>query len=253
MLQLGSVSCSVVSRAGAARGRAGAGPRPAGAEPARLSSRLEAGTAGSRASRAINPSTTTWASRSTSGSTIRTGWSGSSLGELVKEPTRYQLLSDARSWDAGPRVERQVAQDDKVRATSLALPRVYARCLPRMRCHRSHRGHWDRPSRPKLDLRRRRAHGELRGGASPAPPWRYTAGAWPARLRGCRPAVCPPARSRLAPGAGEIAWSTGQTWRVSTHTCGAAQRRPAMRAGNRGRGRGRTQTVPGRPYRRRVR
>ena len=55
--------------------------------PARLSSRLEAGTAGSRASRAINPSTTTWASRSTSGSTVRTGWSGSSLEEPVKEPT----------------------------------------------------------------------------------------------------------------------------------------------------------------------
>ena len=71
----------------------------------------------------------------------------------MKEPTRYQLLSDARSWDAGPRVERHVARDDKVRATSHALARVYARCLPRTRCPRSHRGHWDRPARPKLDLR----------------------------------------------------------------------------------------------------
>ena len=98
--------------------------------PASLSSRLEAGTAGSRASRAINPSTTTWASRSISGSTLGIGWSGSSLGELVKEPTRYQLLSDARSWDDGPRVERQVRGTDKGSGNVAALPRVYARCLP---------------------------------------------------------------------------------------------------------------------------
>jgi hypothetical protein len=39
--------------------------------------------------------------------------------------------------------------------------------------------------------------------------------AWPARLRSCRPSGLPPATSRLAPGEGEIAWSTGQTWLVS--------------------------------------
>jgi hypothetical protein len=74
------------------------------------------------------------------------------------------------------------------------------------------------------------AHARLT--ASGAEPWR-TAGAvrarhhhggtrlapWPARSWGCRAAVCP-ATSRLARGAGEIAWSTGQTWRVSTHTYG---------------------------------
>jgi hypothetical protein len=75
---------------------------------------------------------------------------------------------------------------------SLALAPVYARCLPRTRCHRSHRGHWDRPARPKLGFRPAApSHGELRGGASPPPPWRYTAGGVARAAPGLSPCGCP--------------------------------------------------------------
>src|SRR5215218_7522360 len=57
---------------------------------ARLSSRLVAGTAGSAANRSIKPFTITWASRSTSGSTAATGWSGRTLGV---PPRRAMLVS----------------------------------------------------------------------------------------------------------------------------------------------------------------
>src|SRR5918994_4432931 len=75
---------------------------------------------------------------------------------------------------------------DKVRATSLAPPRVYARCLledalPQV----ASRPRSERPARPRLGYgQRRRAH----GGTQLA--------AWPARLRGCCAAVCP-STSRL--------------------------------------------------------
>src|ERR687892_2081432 len=61
---------------------------------ARLSSRLVAGTAGSAANRSIKPSTITWASRSTSGSTVATGWSGRTLGV---PPRRAMLVSTPRA------------------------------------------------------------------------------------------------------------------------------------------------------------
>ena len=75
---------------------------------------------------------------------------------------------------------------DKVGATSLALPRVYARCLPEDALAQvASRQLSDRPARPKLGYgQRHRAH----GGTQLA--------AWPARLRGCRAAVCA-ATSRL--------------------------------------------------------
>src|SRR6266511_5884893 len=146
--------------------------------PDRLSSRLVAGTAGSRASRAINPSTTVWASRSTSGSTVRTGWSGSCLEEPVKEPTRDQLLSDAQSWDDGPGVERHVARD-RQGWSNVACAAASLRSMPTggRADHRGHRGYWDRPARPKLGVRPAApSHGEPRSGASPARPRRDTAG-----------------------------------------------------------------------------
>jgi hypothetical protein len=54
------------------------------------------------------------------------GWDrlvGQLLGGTGEGATRYQLLSDARSWDAGPRVERQV----KRRQTVEALPQPSSR------------------------------------------------------------------------------------------------------------------------------
>jgi hypothetical protein len=142
-----------------------------------------------------------------------------------------------------------VARTDKVRATSLALPRVYARCRPRTRCPRSHRGHWDRPARPKLGFRPAApSHGELRGGASPARPWRWAAGGLARAAPGLSPRGCPGHVAACSRGRDCLVNRpdlAGQRARV-----GAARRRPDMRAGNRGRGRGRPQTVPGRPDRR---
>jgi hypothetical protein len=43
---------------------------------------------------------------------------------------RYQLLSDARSWDDGLESSVKWRGTDKVGATSLALAPAYARCLP---------------------------------------------------------------------------------------------------------------------------
>ena len=184
------------------------------------------------------------------------GWDrlvGQLFGELVKEPTRYQLLSDARSWDAGPRVERQVARTDKVRATSLALPRVYARCLPRTRCHRVASRSLGSP-----------CPAQARRTASGAEPWR-TAGR-------CEPGTTMAVHSwgvaRAAPGLSPCGLAPGHVAACSRRgrdclvnrpdlagqraPVGAARRRPDLRAGNRGRGRGRAQTgrqpdrVPGR-------
>ena len=169
------------------------------------------------------------------------GWDrlvGQLLGELVKEPTRYQLLSDARSWDAGPRVERQVARTDKVRATSLALARVYARCLPRTRRHRVASRYWDRPARPKLDVRPAalspwRTAGRCEPGTTMAVHgWRRGprgSGLSPCGVPGHVAACSRRGRDRLV-NRPDLA---GQRARV-----GAARRRPDMRAG-RGRGRGR--------------
>jgi hypothetical protein len=87
--------------------------------------------------------------------------------------------------------------------------------------HRSHRGHprIGLPGPSSADGQRRRAHDQQRSGPEPGttmavPSWRRGRAA-----PGCRAAACP-ATSRHARGAGEIAWSTGQTWRVSAHAPG---------------------------------
>ena len=113
---------------------------------------------------------------------------------------------------------------DKVRATSLALPRVYARCLPEDALPQV-------ASRPLGSA----CPAQARLTASGAEP-RRTAGrcepgttmavhrlpAWPARLRAAVDIALwfAPGTSRPDRGESEIAWSTGQTWRVSAHTEG---------------------------------
>jgi hypothetical protein len=121
------------------------------------------------------------------------------LEEPVKEPTRYQPLSDARSWDAGPRVKRQVARDRQgssnvaCAAASLRLMLTGGRAD-----HGSHRGYWDRPARPKLGVwPAAPSHGEPRGGASPARPWRYTAGGVAGAAPGLLRCGLPPPRRGL--------------------------------------------------------
>jgi hypothetical protein len=86
--------------------------------------------------------------------------------------------------------------------------------------HRSHRvTRIGLPGPSSAYGQRRRAHDQLRSGPSPARPWRYPAGGVARAAPGCRAAVCP-ATSRLARGKGEIAWSTGQAWRLSAHAPG---------------------------------
>jgi hypothetical protein len=124
---------------------------------------------------------------------------------------------------------------DKVRATSPALARVYARCLPRTRCHRSHRGH----SRiglpgPGSAYGSRAEPWRTAGGASPARPWQCTAAGRGPRGSGLpltSPCGLPRPRRGLLE---ERARSPGQPARPggSARTRrGAARRRPAVRAG----------------------
>jgi hypothetical protein len=110
---------------------------------------------------------------------------------------------------------------DKVRATSLALPPVYARCLPEnaLTIGRIAVTRIGLPGPSSAYGQRRRAHDPLRSGPSPARPWRYPVAGVARAAPGCRAAVCP-ATSRPARGQGEIAGSTGQTWRVSAHSPG---------------------------------
>jgi hypothetical protein len=87
-------------------------------------------------------------------------------------------------------------------------------------CPRRHRvasRYWDRPAGPELGLRPAALSSwRTAGRCEPGTTMAATAGAVARAAPGCRAAVCP-ATSRLARGEGEIAWSTGQTWRVSTH------------------------------------
>jgi hypothetical protein len=153
---------------------------------------------------------------------------------------------------------------DKVRATSLALPPVYARCLPENALPQvASRGHSDRPARPKLGVRPAAPEPMANSGPAPSParPWRNTVGgvarAAPALSRcGPPPVTSRPARGERARSPGQPARPGGQRTPRST-----ARRQPDVRAGNRGRGRGgcralgsrRTQAVPGRPHRQGVR
>src|SRR6266511_4092749 len=64
--------------------------------------------------------------------------------------------------------------------------------------HRGHRGHWDRPARPKLGVRPAApSHGEPRSGPSPARPWRYTAGGVARAAPGLSRCGLPPPRRGL--------------------------------------------------------
>src|SRR6266511_4092748 len=124
---------------------------------------------------------------------------------------------------------------DKVGATSLALPPVYARCLPEdalttggiavtgigLPGPSSAYGQRRRAMANRGPVRARHDH----GGTQLA--------AWPARLRGCRAAVCPrhvAACSRR----GEIAWSTDnlqQAARVADWTTLLLAEEPTRRPG----------------------
>jgi hypothetical protein len=114
----------------------------------------------------------------------------------------------------------------------------------------SHRGHWDRPARPKLDVRPA-APGPWRtaGRCEPGTTMATTAGGVARAAPGLSPCGLPrPGRGLLE----ERARLPGQPARPggSARPRRVVRRRPALRTGNRGRGRGRTQTVPGRPDRR---
>jgi hypothetical protein len=111
---------------------------------------------------------------------------------------------------------------DKVPATSLALPPSLRPMPPGERAdHRSHRGHSriGLPGPSSACGQRRRAHDQPRSGPEPGTTMAVPAGGVARAAPGCRAAVCP-ATSRHARGEGEIAWSTGQTWRVSAHAPG---------------------------------
>ena len=84
-------------------------------------------TTGSAANRAINPSAIHWASRSTSGSMVGTGWSSNILGVPRRSrPCPNQLLGDARPVDAS----RSTPSDCETREGSsnrrLRRPQVYS-------------------------------------------------------------------------------------------------------------------------------
>jgi hypothetical protein len=176
----------------------------------------------------------------------------------------HQLLSDAGSWDAGPRVERQVARD-RQGSSNVACAAASLRPLPPGERATTGRIARSLGSACQAQARRTasgaRAHGEQRSGPSPARPWRNTVGgvarAAPALSRcGPPPVTSRPARGERARSPGQAARPGGQRTPRST-----ARRQPDVRAGNRGRGRGgcralgsrRTQAVPGRPHRQGVR
>jgi len=199
MLDLGSVSCSVVvGWVCAARRRAGAGPRPARAcrpgcragswpgrpapEPAVRSTRQRP------FGRAVRPR----------GRRFGRAGRGALLEEPVKEPTRYQLLSDAQSWDDGLESNVTWRGTDKVQATSLALRPVYARCLPEDALTTG--GIAVTGSACQAQARRTASGAEPcepRSGASPARPRRDTAGGVARAAPGLLRCGLPPPRRGL--------------------------------------------------------
>jgi hypothetical protein len=176
-LNLGSVSCSVVSWACAARRRAGAGPRPA-----------RAGRPGCRAGSRPGRPAPEPAVRSTRqrphGRAVRPRIDGSDrlVGELFGGTGEgaHALINSSVTLEAGMMASSRAssgAGPTRFEQRRLRCRESTPDAYRRTHCHGSHRGHWDRPARPKLGVRPAApSHGELRGGASPAGPWRCTAG-----------------------------------------------------------------------------
>jgi hypothetical protein len=80
---------------------------------------------------------------------------------------------------------------------------------------------------------RRRAHGELRGGASPAPPWRWAAGGVARAAPGLSPGGLPPGHVAACSRRGRDCLVNRPDLAGQRARVGAARRRPDLRAGNR--------------------